>query len=665
TPDLFGGTEYTRSESTLGKHLKRKLEEPENKLQQNSEMAFDPRAPYSSSMDDVPLKLLFPRLKMRRRGSKKTKEMESPSKIVRDLSDSVQSKVQETLASALEIAVVEQNKKEEYTNIQHNSKVSEECSDIDPQTVETMDIKLQVGTCMDYNKERPSNSLKRRQETMQKIVSIIDPISTLKENATQNLQKDLEDTQMGCCSSLHHRHIPEEYAHKKIKVEKEESDLKLKEELIDIYGQSKSIVSEVEAELYKPYSSINKKYRERATPLVSNLEDHTNPELRTSSFSGKITPEKTCGMAEEQLASCALSGSSVNRDDELMSRFVAPSSDVNFEIAVEKVHRHEFKEDSKKVSSPSEVIDSGSHLISRSQVEDEPNEVNQIASFGEGEYSTGIMDNREIIAGCSKHTCSNSSSDQIFGVIECKAGMAEATNSISIDDDRKSLPAIISLNEYIKSKKDQSNGSSKADGVQWNKSRQGQSNEHAKTVVVDMECLVREEQTNHKNLHLKVGDDIMHKPSMVDAGPDDGRKIITGCRIAENYNKLVASDGGNELRVGKPIKISPDEKLWEGCLQLNAYIAVMALAFFKSGAKFQANNWSKFVEVKGRVRLDAFEKFLQELPLSRNRALMVISIRWKVGSSNVGFSGMQEVANSYKQGERVGFAELAPGVDLY
>ena len=42
-----------------------------------------------------------------------------------------------------------------------------------------------------------------------------------------------------------------------------------------------------------------------------------------------------------------------------------------------------------------------------------------------------------------------------------------------------------------------------------------------------------------------------------------------------------------------------------------------------SGEKTSAKYWSKYVEVKGRVRLDAFENFLQELPLSRSRTVMV------------------------------------------
>ncbi|KAA8522982.1 hypothetical protein F0562_009405 [Nyssa sinensis] len=43
----------------------------------------------------------------------------------------------------------------------------------------------------------------------------------------------------------------------------------------------------------------------------------------------------------------------------------------------------------------------------------------------------------------------------------------------------------------------------------------------------------------------------------------------------------------------------------------------------------------------------------------------VISLRWKEGSSETGLTGMKEVAKGYKKGERVGFAQLSPGIDLY
>ncbi|XP_062148117.1 uncharacterized protein LOC133857032 isoform X3 [Alnus glutinosa] len=128
------------------------------------------------------------------------------------------------------------------------------------------------------------------------------------------------------------------------------------------------------------------------------------------------------------------------------------------------------------------------------------------------------------------------------------------------------------------------------------------------------------------------------------------------------------------------------KKLWEGSLQLNSSVTVLAVAFFKSGEKMPNIKWSESIEVKGKVRFEAFEKYIQDLPRSRNRGLMdqisgnprvlckldidkaydhVISLCWKEGSSESGLAGMKKVAKGYKDGERVGFAPLSPGMDLY
>jgi SPOC domain len=48
------------------------------------------------------------------------------------------------------------------------------------------------------------------------------------------------------------------------------------------------------------------------------------------------------------------------------------------------------------------------------------------------------------------------------------------------------------------------------------------------------------------------------------------------------------------------------------------------LFVFCSGEKPFMKEWPGFIEIKGRVRLEPFEKFLKELPLSRTRAIMVI-----------------------------------------
>ncbi|RVX19664.1 hypothetical protein CK203_005394 [Vitis vinifera] len=105
--------------------------------------------------------------------------------------------------------------------------------------------------------------------------------------------------------------------------------------------------------------------------------------------------------------------------------------------------------------------------------------------------------------------------------------------------------------------------------------------------------------------------------------------------------------------------------VWEGLLQLNVSSMATVVCFFKSGEKASTKEWPGFLEIKGRVRLDAFEKFLQELPMSRSRATMVVRFAWKEGSSEDGRANLCEVADSYVLDERVGFAEPAPGMELY
>lgn len=113
-------------------------------------------------------------------------------------------------------------------------------------------------------------------------------------------------------------------------------------------------------------------------------------------------------------------------------------------------------------------------------------------------------------------------------------------------------------------------------------------------------------------------------------------------------------------------KMSPAaEKLWDGSLQLNSSITASVVAFFKSGEKLLDLKWSEFVEVKGKVKLDAFEKYVRDLQGSRNRGLMVISICFKEGASERGRKGIKQVAREYIKGDRVGFAILSPRADIY
>lgn len=600
-------------------------------------------------MDDVPLKLLFgvSNLNARRRASKGKKKKETnshSSKVLVNSSNSARSKVKESLASVLEIDV-QQQKDYLDTRSEHEVGITEKCLDAELHTVETADIHFELATDADCNGEQLSNALKQSQDFMQKPKS----------------EKDANDTQMGRCLKTPCRDISEEYPHKRIKVVKEESDVEAEKQIIQISDQAQTPAGQVEAELFKLYGGINKEYTEKVKSLVDSLKGHTTSKLRGFVLSGEITPDNLCCMTAEQLVSYESSKWSVTKDEELRDVLVMPNSDID-EVMVKKVDKIEFQGDVQKDDSPLEVIVSGGQLISGCQVKQEVNEVNEVASLSQDAGLVGIMDNHEIVKGCSDYMSSNNSLDQAVRVIETKLGAAQAFNMEPVDD-KITLPAIVSLNEFMKFKEDQSNDTVKADTVPYNKPKENRSNDSTKVYINHKDGSLQEKETVSGDLKSKWNNAFLHKHSIMDAGAVIGKKINAGNENIENLKNELADS--NELQVGKQVKLSPDEKLWEGCLQLNAYITVMAIAFFKSGGKARTNNWSKLVEVKGRVRLDAFEKFLQELPLSRNRALMVISICWKVGSPEAGLIGMQEIANSYKQGERVGFAELAPGVDLY
>uniref|UniRef100_A0A1D1ZCY0 Spen paralogue and orthologue SPOC C-terminal domain-containing protein n=1 Tax=Anthurium amnicola TaxID=1678845 RepID=A0A1D1ZCY0_9ARAE len=148
-----------------------------------------------------------------------------------------------------------------------------------------------------------------------------------------------------------------------------------------------------------------------------------------------------------------------------------------------------------------------------------------------------------------------------------------------------------------------------------------------------------------------------------EASQEIGATVSKTAAACESQPSLVVDSISNLSSVN--VAPTTSEKLWDGTLQLNTSTVVSAVAVFKSGEKVSEVNWSRCVEVKGKVRLEAFEKFVQELPRSRTRALMVISIYWKVGSSETGLKGMKEVAKGYKDGQRVGYAQICPGIDLY
>jgi len=106
-----------------------------------------------------------------------------------------------------------------------------------------------------------------------------------------------------------------------------------------------SVAFTIEAELFKLFGGVNKKYKEKGRSLLFNLKDRNNPELRERVMSGEITPERLCSMTAEELASKELSQWRIAKAEELAQMIVLPDSETNMRRLVKKTHKGEYTVD--------------------------------------------------------------------------------------------------------------------------------------------------------------------------------------------------------------------------------------------------------------------------------------------------------------------------------
>lgn len=165
--------------------------------------------------------------------------------------------------------------------------------------------------------------------------------------------------------------------------------------------------------------------------------------------------------------------------------------------------------------------------------------------------------------------------------------------------------------------------------------------------------------------YLRLVDILQQSDSYSKVGELNNNNNATSVVRMSEENEILSINNDDEEKLVGYDKKNDSKKLWEGSLQLSSSVTLSAAAFFRSGEKLVCDKWPESIQVKGKVRLEAFEKYVKDLPRSCNRGLMVISVCWKEGSSNTGLTGMKEVAKGYKKSSRVGFAQVLSGIDLY
>uniref|UniRef100_A0A1J3CP87 PHD finger protein 3 n=1 Tax=Noccaea caerulescens TaxID=107243 RepID=A0A1J3CP87_NOCCA len=399
------------------------------------------------------------------------------------------------------------------------------------------------------------------------------------------------------------------------------------------------LASKIELELFKLFGGVNKKYKEKGRSLLFNLKDKNNPELRESVMSGKISPERLCSMTAEELASKELSQWRQAKAEEMAEMVVLRDTDIDVRSLVRKTHKGEFQVEIDPVDSV--AVDVSAGITSRGK----PRGKNRSAKSSNPAKSTLKKDSND------KNTKSDqgTSSDMTLPSTE----EIDPMQGLSMDDEMKDvgfLPPIVSLDEFMESLNSEppfgspGHGNAVKEEAPASEKSDSEVGPHSESPLKSPKQSPKE-PCESVSPTTKLGNSNVASPK-----PDPG--VVLDADVSKTEKAPLVDS----------IK---EEQIWDGILQLSGSSLVSVTGIFKSGEKAKTSEWPALVEVKGRVRLSAFGKFVQELPLSRSRVLMVMNVVCKDGISQSQRDSLFEVAKSYVADQRVGYAEPTSGVELY
>ncbi|KAK4420032.1 PHD finger protein 3 [Sesamum alatum] len=382
----------------------------------------------------------------------------------------------------------------------------------------------------------------------------------------------------------------------------------------------------IEAELFKLHGGVNKKYREKGRSLLFNLKDRNNPDLRERVMSGEILPERLCSMSAEELASKELSEWRMAKAEEFAQMVVLPDTEVDIRRLVRKTHKGEYQVEVERDDGIAAEVSGGTSMFTQ------PQRKKEIEPHSPSE---GSLKDKDKVSGQDSH-----SEDKDFsGSLIIPTDGTDLMQGMIVDElkDAEFLPPIVSLDEFMESL----NSEPPFEDL----------SSDAKTPVSHGES-------------PKAGNSLQAQSRTSDS-PKDASSKKAGVVKKHEVDVTMRSGGSPVKHKVVPSTASKVEYIWDGILQLSISSSVTVGGLFQSGEKTSMKEWPSSLEIKGRVRLDAFEKFLQDLPMSRTRAVMVLHFVLRDKSSEADRSQLSEAIESYIADERLGYAEPAPGVELY
>lgn len=401
-------------------------------------------------------------------------------------------------------------------------------------------------------------------------------------------------------------------------------------EIEQFISSPQDLAFKIEAELFKLFGGVNKKYKEKGRSLMFNLKDRNNPELREKVLSGKISPERLCSMTPEELASKELSEWRMAKAEELDKMIVLPDSDVDMRRLVKKTHKGEYQVEVEQDDDVSVEVSVGSSSLT--QFRPKKKKTDHISSAAEEVKEKVVAEGDK---GASEKVDATSS-------VAVSTDGTDFMQELIVDEfkDEGFLPPIVSLDEFMESLNTEP---------------------PFENLPVDAKETKLPSVKDNSGPGGETGNEKV-TPGITSATPVEAG-AGTNDRLNAKTTEALSSVKINGTTAER--KLLPGECLWEGDLQLTLSSAVSVIGLFRSGEKTSTKEWPDSMEIKGRVRLDAFEKFLQELPMSRSRAVMVVHFVLKDASSDIHRAGLSEAVDSYVAEERVGFGEPNPGVELY
>ncbi|XP_020553330.1 uncharacterized protein LOC105168969 isoform X2 [Sesamum indicum] len=535
-------------------------------------------------------------------GRKQTTQMESASKSRSESSEAVRSKMRESLAAALALAyqkpdnVLNTEKDQTDPTITHEKPLDSKASGSE-EMLPSKELPV-VGTTND------SQALPSRLPPNE---------SSLNDDLLQGngLSWAFDfDMQMREGKEAQNANKPQS-------VKEEDSGHKDRGEVA--FFTPEKLAFKIEAELFKLFAGVNKKYKEKGRSLLFNLKDRNNPELRERVMSGEISPERLCSMSAEELASKELSEWRMAKAEEMAQMVVLPDTEVDMRRLVKKTHKGEYQVEFERDEGIVDEVSGGTSMLTQPQPKTET----------QSPTKAGLKDEE------------NGSENQDFsGSLIIPTDGTDLMQGMMVDElkDVGLLPPVVSLDEFMESL----NSEPPFENLPADAVEKSPISHAERPKVLNNSQAADQDPGSPNDTSSKKGDDV--KKHEVD---------------------MSLKSSGSPEQKALPSIASDVEYIWEGILQLNISSSVTVRGLFRSGEKTPAMEWPSSLEIKGRVRLDAFEKFLQDLPMSRTRAVMVLQFVLKDKSSENQRSDLAETIESYVADERLGFAEPAAGVELY